>query len=261
MEHSRKRTIISIVILSLLCTVVTVSADWEPGQFWSRNTNTLVLTNSSHHVRIGLNQTTDYNLTVDGRTQLNGTVNVTGETTFHDSVDFLSPVEFQDDAWFYDKVTFTGDINFIGQYINLTTGVDIYIGNVKVGLVPLGSIQMWAGSTVPYGWSLCDGTGGTPDLRGKFIVAADPTNATGNGTYALNQTGGEARHRLTVPEIPAHTHTYNAFGAGTVLIIGAGTRGQVSANTGSTGGGGYHENRPQYYALAYIQFTGYADIP
>lgn len=36
--------------------------------------------------------------------------------------------------------------------------------------VPGGVIVMWSGTTAPTGWSLCDGTNGTPDLRGKFIV-------------------------------------------------------------------------------------------
>jgi hypothetical protein len=42
-------------------------------------------------------------------------------------------------------------------------------------LVPKGVIAMWSGSvaSIPSGWHLCDGTAGTPDLRNRFIVAAD----------------------------------------------------------------------------------------
>lgn len=38
-------------------------------------------------------------------------------------------------------------------------------------LVPPGVIVAWWGSTdaIPSGWALCDGTNGTPDLRGRFI--------------------------------------------------------------------------------------------
>ncbi|UCG71206.1 MAG: tail fiber protein, partial [Thermoplasmata archaeon] len=34
------------------------------------------------------------------------------------------------------------------------------------GLVPSGTIVMWNGTVIPNGWALCDGTNGTPDLRG-----------------------------------------------------------------------------------------------
>lgn len=35
-------------------------------------------------------------------------------------------------------------------------------------------ICIWAGAVVdiPAGWALCDGNGGRPDLRGKFVVGA-----------------------------------------------------------------------------------------
>ena len=33
-------------------------------------------------------------------------------------------------------------------------------------------IVAWSGSitTIPSGWGLCDGTRGTPDLRGRFVL-------------------------------------------------------------------------------------------
>ena len=44
-------------------------------------------------------------------------------------------------------------------------------GESGIGL-PVGAIIFWAGdiNTIPEGFSLCDGTQGTPDLSGKFIV-------------------------------------------------------------------------------------------
>jgi hypothetical protein len=37
--------------------------------------------------------------------------------------------------------------------------------------IPVGVIMLWAGSSahVPLGWHICDGTAGTPDLRGRFV--------------------------------------------------------------------------------------------
>lgn len=39
--------------------------------------------------------------------------------------------------------------------------------------VPQGGIMMWSGTiaSIPTGWSLCDGSNGTPDLTDKFIVS------------------------------------------------------------------------------------------
>lgn len=57
-----------------------------------------------------------------------------------------------------------------------------------------GDIIMFAGATAPTGWAICDGTDGTPDLRGDFVVGA---NAAGN----VGAAAGSA----------SHTHSY-AFG-------------------------------------------------
>lgn len=40
-----------------------------------------------------------------------------------------------------------------------------------------GIICIWAGAIVdiPSGWSLCDGSGGRPDLRDRFVIGAGST--------------------------------------------------------------------------------------
>lgn len=120
-----------------------------------------------------------------------------------------------------------------------------------VDSLPRGVIVMWSGkiAEIPAGWRLCDGTNGTPDLRDRFIAGA------GN-IYSIGATGGEAMHTLTIAEMPAHTHTLSArldtteghwdYGRWQNDPPGA------TLTTGSTGGGDPHENRPPYYAMAYI---------
>jgi len=71
--------------------------------------------------------------------------------------------------------------------------------------VPSGTIVMWSGETAPSGWSLCDGTNGTPDLRGRFILSMGA--GIGLTPRAYGTTGGAETHTLTVEELPGHTHT------------------------------------------------------
>jgi len=181
--------------------------------------------------------------------------------------------------------------------LNLLDGVDT--GGTGFGFIPQGGIIMWSGSiaSVPTGWALCDGTNGTPNLTGKFVVHAD---ADTGGTYAPGDTGGADSVTLTEAQMPSHTHSVSGFtnttgahrhyavrrgSSGTYSIatnepiaervgIGgsenynlsslnaepdAGRTGEagnhshtVTGTAAATGGGGSHENRPPYYALAYI---------
>lgn len=124
-----------------------------------------------------------------------------------------------------------------------------FFDKIEKYLVPVGTICMWSGAvnTIPTGWAICNGSNGTPDLRDRFIVGA-------GSTYSVGATGGEATHTLTVEEIPSHRHSISAKTYNTAR----GTGGSVnlvdptSNYTGYTGGGQAHENRPPYYALAYI---------
>ena len=129
------------------------------------------------------------------------------------------------------------------------TGVDSFVS---------GMIIMWNSTvaSIPTGFVLCDGNNGTPDLRGRFVVGHHPSN----GDYDVDDTGGEESVTLTVNQIPAHTHTY----VDQYVAINNGYRpwpannndcAARDVNSGSTGGGQSHENRPPYYALCYIMKT------
>lgn len=137
-----------------------------------------------------------------------------------------------------------------------------------------GMIMMWSGSiaSIPSGWALCNGSGGTPDLRDRFIVGA------GN-TYAVGATGGSAdaivvshNHTATTTATDSgHSHStalyyrphsasgtaqqyaQNTTGFGSQISTNSGTA-NISASTtvASTGSSGTNANLPPYYALAYI---------
>lgn len=131
--------------------------------------------------------------------------------------------------------------------------------------IPTGLICMWSGTNVPSGWYLCNGQNGTPDLRDRFIVGS-------GSNYAIGATGGEATHILTANEMPSHTHDFHVLRDNAhsstyqtkALASGSGTsasdyvqayqcRTNNATNLMETAGGGQaHENRPPYYALAFI---------
>lgn len=177
------------------------------------------------------------------------------------------------------KIVTEGEIN--AKSISLTDGS---------APIPPGGIIMWSGSVadIPAGWALCNAENnvkyGTPNLTDRFIVGA-------GGTYAPGATGGANNVTITVAHMPSHshrpgtlnivtsgghTHTTNApkeelkkvgnnsTGDGESaqrpnaegIVSGDGGHTHPSSTfrgeTASKGGGQAHENRPPYYALAFI---------
>lgn len=106
-----------------------------------------------------------------------------------------------------------------------------------------------------------------PDLRGRTVMAKDNMGGTSANVVvnsqadALGGTLGTEAHVLTSGEIPSHQHTYNdAYGAsgGAGALQGAAatdsnnTLGSIPSVTGSTGGGGGHNNVQPSMAVNWI---------
>ena len=108
-----------------------------------------------------------------------------------------------------------------------------------------GIIALWSGAVgaIPAGWTLCDGTAGTPDLRDNFVVGA-------GSTYAPDANGGTVNHTHT-GSTDGHQHQLTA---GVVFQSGTGVGPNTTPNS-DTFTSDATDNLPPYYALAYIMNT------
>ncbi|MEM7302674.1 MAG: tail fiber protein [Pseudomonadota bacterium] len=156
----------------------------------------------------------------------------------------------------------------------------------------LAEIRMMGFGFAPRGWAMCDGQtlpinqnqslysllgttyGGDgrtnfnlPDLRGRVPIHTG-NDGTGGVTWQEGQLGGEETHTLSVPEMPAHTHTLEGSSQdgnsintnGTVLArevgnpYSASNANLVDLRTGTisnAGGGQAHENMQPFLAVNY----------
>ena len=94
-----------------------------------------------------------------------------------------------------------------GSGITLTPSGD----NLTIAsAVPSGVILMWHGliSNIPSGWVLCNGSNGTPDLRGQFVQGA--ANGVEAGATGGSNTAAPANHSVTQPSahaaLASHQH-------------------------------------------------------
>lgn len=72
----------------------------------------------------------------------------------------------------------------------------------SITVIPSGTIVMWHGSEIPYGWAICDGNNGTPNLIGKFIKAS---TSSGDIESDLNENNELV---LTKDHLPKHQHSH-----------------------------------------------------
>lgn len=149
----------------------------------------------------------------------------------------------------------SGNLDVSGMVTATNYGINL-VGN---GPVPRGGIIMWSGvfGSVPDGWQLCDGTNSTPNLSDRFIVSNGPT-------YSIGDQGGTDNVTLTVNQMPSHTHTILGQSGGdnndnnNEQRFAGGDKGVTEnafffqTESQPKGQDQPFDNRPRYYALAFI---------
>lgn len=165
------------------------------------------------------------------------------------------------------------------------TNLGARVTTIEATYAPAGVIHQYAGSSVPTGWLLCDGTavsrtnylslfnalgtsygvgdGSTtfnlPDLRGRIPVGKN------SGTFAtLGSTGGAETVTLTTNEMPSHTHVQDAHNhTQNAHSHTAGDNGHthpIFYNSGSGVSDGPNANYPNILNKNAASGTGYASV-
>jgi hypothetical protein len=111
--------------------------------------------------------------------------------------------------------------------------------------VPKGIIMGWGleAELIPEGWTICNGSNGTPDLRDRFILCAGIT-------FPQGETGGDKIHEHSTPTNP-HSHLVNS-GSG----VGRGTFTSYLTDSKTPQGDLLDKSLlPPYHSLIFIMKT------
>ena len=166
-------------------------------------------------------------------------------------------------------------VSTLQQIINNTQNIYervTLLQNLNGSGVPIGAVMIWKGTyaTIPDGFQLADGTNGTPDLRGLFVVGIGASEDDDD----LLDTGGATTHTHTMGTIStasAHTHTVymNSSGAFVSAQSGGATQVAMAGHTHSwsatSNSNGAHTQTGTYTATdhlpPYTKYYWIARIP
>ncbi len=140
--------------------------------------------------------------------------------------------------------------------------LDSVLSNPSAGLVPIGTVILWFGSSVPTGWLKLDGStyssatypllyahlGSTtlPDARDRFPRGA-------SGSAAAKSTGGS--ETIAEGQMPTHTHAVGNIGIGTIQEGASGSTSVYypsGASSNTTSAGNDEDYWPRYLAVHWL---------
>ena len=139
----------------------------------------------------------------------------------------------------------TSEKNNTAGTINVQGIVNEKLKKYLATIYPVGSVYISVSETDPK-----ELFGGTWErIKDRFLLSA-------GDTYKAGSTGGEATHKLTVNEMPSHTHkayqvanaTISA-GTGKNILFAGENWAQGTIATQATGGGSAHNNMPPYITV------------
>jgi hypothetical protein len=153
-------------------------------------------------------------------------------------------------------------------YSHLMKASAYEVGDVKMSAtVDLNDYDSGVGKpgTGAWGWALCDGQSGRPDMGSRFPVGLNPSEADYD---AVGKKGGYRDITLLEAHLPVHSHglanaaTDNdgSTGQGDTYAKSYGNAGHIdqARRTTTAGSNTPHENRPPYYVVAYLVWVGYS---
>ena len=183
------------------------------------------------------------------------------------------------------QITFQNKVNIntessIPEINKITDNNMNEIKQVVNANAPAGVISMYAGSTAPSGWLICDGRAVSRTTYSRLFSAIGTTYGAGNGSTTFNlpnfkgrvpvgldtsqtefnslgKTGGEKKHTLTINEMPEHNHglpgrLVNTDGSGIVRELSGQDNANNNSSSYNTGGGQAHNNLQPYITVNYI---------
>jgi microcystin-dependent protein len=131
---------------------------------------------------------------------------------------------------------------------------------------PTNTILAYGGKIPPANWSLCDGTSGTLDLRGRVMIHRG--TGVGLATRVYGTFGGAVNVSLSLSELSTHSHTMRGSSAsgtsttpngnivcGSLLGTDAPNTNLHTSSVSSVGSGDAHNNMAPSMSLSYIVST------
>ncbi|RWC56290.1 hypothetical protein [Mesorhizobium sp.] len=113
--------------------------------------------------------------------------------------------------------------------------------------VPKGAVMAFNLPECPEGWSEFG------PLQGRSIVGAGA--GTGLTERKVGESGGEETHKLTVDEMPSHSHPYDSESGVDGNRSGQqdATYNRIHSSTGAVGGDKPHNNMSPFFVLRYCE--------